>query len=289
MKRIVRKRVFLIMTTLISIILAAMLVGCGGGAGGGGGDLAPLQGHWVDVNSDTTLDFDGNRMTVSYGSWSDTYRVKLRGSGSIVELVPADDKTDFGMMSAIRVGDDGALTAYEMILDGDSHQYRFVREEALEDELAIRDLSRDAPKTIESKDIERFHLYFSDPVQYGADPAWPSARYSWEIVKEEDGSYTMDFSGSGSSYIVLSFSAPVSEEYVTGLAQLLEETGAIRHNGYYMTNNVDRPGYELVAEYASGERLSVYADGTPSDSCVFDLPALLDYAAQQDLWGTGAP
>ena len=31
--------------------------------------LDVLQGHWVDVNGDTTLDFDGDQMTVRWGSY----------------------------------------------------------------------------------------------------------------------------------------------------------------------------------------------------------------------------
>ena len=51
-----------------------------------------------------------------------------------------------------------------------------------------------------------------------------------------------------------------------------------------MTNSVSKPGYSLYADYASGEKLSVRAYGDAGDTCVFDLPALLDYAAQQDLF-----
>ena len=42
--------------------------------------LDALQGHWVDVNGDTTLDFDGDQMTVHWGSYEDLYTVGVTGT-----------------------------------------------------------------------------------------------------------------------------------------------------------------------------------------------------------------
>ena len=52
---------------------------------------------------------------------------------------------------------------------------------------------------------------------------------------------------------------------------------------YYHKNNVDRPGYYLSVTYASKEMLRIQAEGTPSDTCVFAMAPLLDYAAKQKL------
>jgi len=93
----------------------------------------------------------------------------------------------------------------------------------------------------------------------------------------------MSFRIMGDSYVAMDFDEEVSGEYVAGLAQLLEDQGIIRHNGYYRKNNVHRPGYSLYVTYASKERLSVRAEGEAANSCVFDLVPLLDYAARQPL------
>ncbi|MBO4853291.1 MAG: hypothetical protein J5477_06645, partial [Schwartzia sp.] len=75
----------------------------------------------------------------------------------------------------------------------------------------------------------------------------------------------------------------VSEDYVAGLARLLEEQGIIEYNGYHRKNNVHRYGYSLYVTYVSKERLSIQAEGDAANTCVFDLVPLLDYAAKQPL------
>ena len=66
-------------------------------------------------------------------------------------------------------------------------------------------------------------------------------------------------------------------------AELIREQGLAQFNGYYMTNAVNKSGYHLYVEYASGEMLTISADGDPGDTCVFALTPLLDYAAKQDI------
>ena len=170
-------------------------------------------------------------------------------------------------------------------VDAEGHTYHFVRPEALAAEKEIKDLSKDAPKEIASTELTSFSFGFrANYGSYGLDDRWPSGSYSWELEKQEDGSYRMDFRVMGDSYVALDFSDTVSAEYAEGLAKLLTELGIVAHNGYYMTNSVSKPGYSLYANYASGEKLSVRAYGDAGDTCVFDLLALLDYAAQQDLF-----
>ena len=191
----------------------------------------------------------------------------------------------FGVMSELDVLEDGSLRAFEMILDGEGHTYHFVRPEVLEAEKEIKDLSRDAPKEIASTELASFSLSFRNyGGSYGLDSRWPSGSYDWELKKQEDGSYRMDFRVMGDSYVALDYSGAVSAEYAEGLAKLLTDLGVVGYNGYYMTNSVSKPGYSLYATYSSGEKLSVRASGDAGDTCVFDLPALLDYAAEQDLF-----
>ena len=266
---------------LVALLAALLLaLGCASGMG----KMRELQGHWVDVNSQTTLDISGDRLTVTTGRWSETCRFKVKNEDDITYLVNAEKgASDFGFMTNLRVGDDGSLEASDMVLDGRSHQYRFVRPEMLAGELEIQDLSQDAPKTIQSGEIKDFSLTFeNNGVSYGLTPDWPIGYYSWEI-KRRDGRYRMRFRVMGDSYVVMDFDDEVSDEYVAGLAQLLVEKDIIQYNGYYRKNNVHRYGYSLSVTYASREHLRVRADGDAAAACVFDLASLLDYAARQPL------
>ena len=264
------------------VLLALMLLclGCASSAGKAG----ELEGHWVDVNSKTTLDVSGDQFTVTYGKWSETFKFRVRTSDDMTYLVNSDKNLhDFGMMTEIRVRDDGSLEASEIVFDTDPHRYRFVREDMLAKELEIQDLSKDAPKTIESKEIRQFSLVFRNyGGSYGLPDEWQSGHYSWEI-EQQDGTYKMSFRIMGDSYVAMDFNQEVSEEYVAGLAQLLEDQGVIQYNGYHKKNNVHRPGYYLYVKYASKERLNIQAEGDAANSCVFDLVPLLEYAAKQPL------
>ena len=246
------------------------------------GSTREIEGHWVDVNGNNTLDISGSHLTLRSGKWEETYRFKRKMSDGIGYIVP-EKEDSFGGMSELKIGEDGILTAYEMVLDAEGHQYRFVREENLAKELEIQDLSKDMPKEIKSNEIESFSLSFANwRGSYDLGDRWPSGRYSWTI-KRKDGQYDMHFRVMGDSYIAFDFQDTVSDEYVAGLAQLLKEQGIIRQNGYHKKNNVHRPGYSLYVTYASNERLSIRAEGTASDTCVFQLEPLLNYAEKQKL------
>ncbi len=246
--------------------------------------LDTVQGHWVDVNGDHTLDIDGKKLTLSYGQWSDTYRFKVERRGSFEYLV-GKDPDGFGIMSELEVCADGTLEAYEMVMDGPSYTFKFMREEDVAAALAVQDLSDpDAPKEIASGEIEEFSLSFDlSHLRYDLGDQWPAGFYSWQIEKLDDETFQMSFSVSGDSYMITQFRETVDREYVAGLAALIQEQGIPAWNGYYQTNAVDKPGYYLYVQYASGEYLTVSADGDPGDTCVFALAPLLDYAAKQDI------
>ena len=239
------------------------------------------QGVWVDVNGSTRLEFKGNKLKIDTGYSSETYKYTAVKSDYGTVTIDSEKKEGFGDMSAITVNQDGYLTAEEMILDADGHHYRFVREDQLEKEKQIRDLSEDLPKTISSHEIEEFSLTFTKDglSSYGLDDSWPSGSYSWEI-EEDDGSYSMDFRISGDSYIIMDFHETVSERYMKGLDELIRKLDLPSLNGYYKANNVHRAGYFLNVEYESDEVLRIMAKGDAAAECVFDLPALLDYARE---------
>ena len=58
--------------------------------------LDALQGHWVDVNGDTTLDFDGDQMTVHWGSYEDLYTVGVTGTDRYGTVFNAKDRSSPG-------------------------------------------------------------------------------------------------------------------------------------------------------------------------------------------------
>ena len=202
---------------------------------------ASFEGEWVDVNGSTTLTIKGDTLTVTFGSWSDEYHFQVNKTSYATTIT--GDEGGFGVMSELTVMEDGSLRAYEMVLDAEGHTYHFVRPEALAGEKEIKDLSKDAPKEIASTELTSFSFGFrANHGSYGLDDRWPSGSYDWELEKQEDGSYRMDFRVMGDSYVALDFSDTVSAEYAQGLAKLLTEKGVVGYNGYYMTNSVSKPG-----------------------------------------------
>ena len=183
---------------------------------------ASFEGEWVDVNGSTTLTIKGDTLTVTFGSWSDEYHFQVNKTSYATTIT--GDEGGFGVMSELTVMEDGSLRAYEMVLDAEGHTYHFVRPEALAAEKEIKDLSKDAPKEIASTELTSFSFGFrANHGSYGLDDRWPSGSYSWELEKQEDGSYRMDFRVMGDSYVALDFSDTVSAEYAEGLAKLLTE------------------------------------------------------------------
>lgn len=242
--------------------------------------LDALQGHWVDVNGDTTLDFAGDQMTIRWGSYEDLYTVGVTGTDRYGTVFNAKDRgLMFEMMSEL-TWRSGVLTAGQMVLDAEGHSYRFVREEALEGELAIVDDSRDMPKEITSDELTEFHLTFSlEDTRFDVpdDADWQNGRYSINVEREESGVYLLTFNISGGSYIIQQKRSEVGEEYVKGLVQLIREQEIPEKNGYYRHNATSVNGWSLYAEYESGEVLLLMAEGDAALECPFSILRFLEY------------
>ena len=248
--------------------------------------LEDLQGHWVDVNGDTTLDFKGDQMTFSdpYRKEKFTVYVTETPLKEIRNAAPNED--GFFIMSPLSIvwndvlkKDTVVLTAGEMVLDARGHSYRFVREEDLEKEKAIQDDSKDLPKTIESEEIKSFDLSFElgqSSFDVPENSEWQRGHYSIEVEKNGD-VYTLRFNATGDSYIIWQSSGEVSEEFVRGLARLIKDQKIAEKNGYRMSNNEDVIGWGLYVKYASGEKLELSADGRPALECPFSINAFLEY------------
>lgn len=245
--------------------------------------LDSLQGRWVDVNGESVLDIQGNRMKYSHRGWSKNYNLLVREENGRYILDNRDEAYSFGVMSALELSGDVLhgyeLHAYEQILDGDSHAYRFVREEKKAELLKTEDLSRDLPKVIESRSIRELTLVFNydSPGKYGLEDL-QTGSYCWEISKKDEETWSSEFRGSGSSYIIMDVRQEADAEYMRSLAEFLCGEDIAGHNGYYMKNAVNKAGYSLYVTFDSGERLSIQASGDPGDTCVFSLPALVEYA-----------
>ena len=246
--------------------------------------LDALQGHWVDVNGDTTLDFAGDQMTIHWGGYEDLYTVDVIGTDRYGTVFNAEDRGRmFEMMSEL-TWRSGVLTAGEMVLDAEGHSYRFVREEALEGELAIVDDSRDMPKEITSEELKEFHLTFSlEDTLFDVpdDSDWYSARYSIDVEKEESGAFVLNFHVSGDSYIIKQYRSEVGEEFVKGLERLIREQGIPENNGYYRHNATSVHGWSLSAEYESGEELLLMAEGDAALECPFSIYRFLEYVGAE--------
>ena len=191
---------------------------------------------------------------------------------------------NFGMMTELEFSEeDDSLLAWEMLLDADGHRYCFVRKEKLEEERKIQDLSEDLPKVIESNEIESFALYFYNAGgTYELEESWKPGDYSWELERNEDGTYQMNFQiSTDTSMAPETMEMLVESEFAAGLAKLLEAKNISGHNGYYLKDTQSESSYGLYVKYVSGERLRIRAEGTPAQECIFDLNALLDYASDK--------
>ncbi|MBR6321587.1 MAG: hypothetical protein IKR59_01845 [Lachnospiraceae bacterium] len=137
------KRIIPVILAAGVLVLPVLFTGCGLFGFTRDANLKALEGRGYDVNGDTTLDFKGNRMTISYGERrKEGFRVRVTDTPvKYIENATLGRKNDktFGMISAIEISEDGkVLTACEQILDADGHYYRFVREEDLEKERPMR-------------------------------------------------------------------------------------------------------------------------------------------------------
>ena len=277
------KTVSLIVTGVIALPL--LLAGCGASAA----DMIPqeLQGHWVDVNGSTMLDIDGKKMTVTSGSMTEKYKVRLSGEEvkSIVNARPENGYYEgFGVMGPITVRQDGSLVAYEQVTDITGHEYRFVREEQLEKELEIKVNDRDLPKSVSSDEITQFLLNFSTEDTYydiPTDGTWESGRYVFEVERNDDGTYEMSLHASGPSYIIINYGETVPEDYVKQLAQLVKDQKLAEYNGWQRTNSEQFEGWSVYIEYASGEKIMMDASGRAALECPFSICSFLEYAGQR--------
>ena len=244
--------------------------------------LSDLEGNWSDVNGNTKLNFQNDIMIIDRGSEKITYKVRITDAQT--QSVENDDpnNSDFGVMTSMKIGYDGALTAYDTALDAEGHKYRFVRDELLAKEKAVQDLSKNLPKAIFSDEIENFSLdFWLGESRYDIpenEVKWEDGMYSFHITRATDKSYTLDFQAYGPSHVIKSFTGPVTDDYMKTLAKIIQELYIPRNNGYNKKNNEDFHPWSLFVEYTTGETLELSASGRPALECPFSIYVLLEYA-----------
>ena len=243
----------------------------------GDGDMP--TGKWFDKNGSTMLEFIGNKMYVTWWDGMDepeVYDVKIENDGyDVIYIINADGNgRGFGIMSYLEICDDGSLRAYEEILDAEGHTYKFVPEDRIEEERAVKDFSKDVSKTIESKNIKSFSLCLS---HYSPEKLY-EGNYSWDIKKKEDGNYTYKFDGMGSSYVILKYECEVDSAYVKKLQDMIDEAGLAEHNGMFFSHDKNDIEYSLYVVYESGERMSLKVGSKALDMWPVDNELFMNYA-----------
>ncbi|MCR5406794.1 MAG: hypothetical protein K6E88_08410 [Lachnospiraceae bacterium] len=262
------------------IILAAVTVMLFAFAGCAGMSSKGLpKGKWCDVNGETTLEFDGSKMYVKWWDGQedrDKYNVTLKRSGPGSGYIVNADKNEHGfdIMSDIEIRDDGTLFAYEEVLDAEGHTYRFVPEKQAEEARAVKDLSDDMPKSIDSKDIVYFSLSLKDYWVEGLE----SGSYSWTVEKKDDGSYESEFVGMGSSYVIIMDSREADKAFVDGIQKLIEEEDLVSHNGMFYSHDESDTEYSLYVKYESGEKLRLRVGSKALGKWCVDNDKFMEYA-----------
>ena len=234
-----------------------------------------LLGEWYDINSDTVLAIDRNRIEIRYGNnWKQEYPYTVKKDSGYVFLVFNGD-----FFSRIEVAGPDRLIAYEEILDGHSRKFDFARKENMAARLAIKDNSKNMPKEIVSDEIEEFSFNFHNGRgrDYGLAKEWPQGSYSISVEHADNGEYQFDFYVQGDSYVVARITSAVTPEFMKGLDKVIKSGGIPGHNGYNRKNDADRDGYGLSVSYKSEEKISIFAYGNAADTSVFDFSSILEY------------
>ena len=236
-------------------------------------------GKWYDKNGSTILEFKGSKMYAIW--WSgmeepEEYDVAIEDEGYAKYIINTHDEygKGFGIMSRLEIREDGTLSAYEEILDGESHNYKFVPEDKIEEERAVKDFSTEMPKVIESRDIKNFQLtlshYYIEDLGEGT--------YSWEIKKNEDGKYVSEFSGMGPSYVIIRDSQEVDNSFIEGVLKLLDDEKVAENNGMFFSHDENDSEYYLYITFDSREKIYIRAGSKALDKWPLDNKKFIDYA-----------
>lgn len=232
-----------------------------------------VRGKWCDVYGNTVLEFDGEKMKVTYGKYTEEYTVRARGEYDTTYIENADGSGSFGIMSTLTVSEDGTLLAYEEILDADGHRYVFVRESEIDEYRAVKDFSKDMPKEIESDEIVSFSLNLS----YYKPEKLDGGHYSFE-VHEEDGKFYSEFEGMGDSYIIIRDKQKVRKSFLKKLAKLIKEEKLNEHNGEFFSQMKNDVKNTLYVTYKSGEKIMIKVGSGALDKWCVDNDKFMELA-----------
>ena len=236
-------------------------------------------GKWYDKNGSTVIEFVGNKMYATWWSGMETpeeFEVAIEKTGDVTYIYNASGEygKSFGIMSQLEVREDGCLYAYEEILDGESHSYKFVPEDKIEEERAVKDFSTDMPKTIESREIKSFVLCLN---HYNIE-GLGEGTYSWEIKKNSEGKYESTFDGMGPSYVIIRYSQEVDDAFMEGVLKLLDEENVAENNGLFFSHDENDSEYDLYVRFESRERITIKVGSKALDKWPIDNEKFIEYA-----------
>ena len=137
---------------LVVLAMALMLLGTGCSAQG-----KSLRGEWVDVNSNIRLEIGLCRLKFVYPGLECAYWYRIDRQDGVTQLRNIGKNEQFGIISTMRLNDDGSLIACETLLDGPNVSYRFVREDQLSAAKELIDNSIDLPKETTPQILSLFH------------------------------------------------------------------------------------------------------------------------------------
>lgn len=122
----------------------------------------------------------------------------------------------------------------------------------------------DAPKTIESDELTYFNTMFYRDADFVYDE---TRSYRFVLNKSEDGKYIISEEDGN-------LECETDADFASKLQKLIRDDNLISFNGvdeYVAGISPEYGPYELVAEYASGERLKFVMNGDPSDKWTYDV------------------
>lgn len=243
------------------------------------GDEGMPTGKWYDKNGNTVLEFVGNKMYVYWWTGMETpeefdVAIEKTDYTTYIYNMNGEYGKSFDIMSRLEIKEDGTLSAYEEILDGESHSYKFVPEDRIEEERAVKDFSSDMPKTIESRAIKNFQLclnhYYIEGLGEGT--------YSWEIRKNDEGKYESIFDGMGPSYIIIQYKQEVDDAFMEGVLKLLDDEKVAENNGLFYSHDKNNTEYDLYITFESHERITVRVGSKALDKWPIDNEKFIEYA-----------
>ncbi len=127
--------------------------------------------------------------------------------------------------------------------------------------------NKNAPKTIDSKDIESFRTWFVYPDEQGG-----YTRYDFAAEKQDDGTVELTWKLEDEETTIV-----VDAEFLLSLQEIIDKHKLASYNGIDKVTSGLPYEYEpshLHCDYESGEKINFYMDGNPDSEWMGDFVEL---------------